>query len=452
MPNKIDESKLSYRKIVQAYTLVAALEGVLALLYLVLLPTDPENRVFLGFSTQRWVLILVVLLVTLAFSVLYYRSNRPQSWADWLGGVLLGKPGTIPALFAGSVSAVILLLGWLLLFHLKVIELYRPAYATRLLPLFIWAGLLIFQVWAAWFWVWVKPSTRISPRLLEAGMLFVLFFTSFLPRAVLTGYGLPYQSVWDEVVTYAQSLQMLTVPGLKPYAVVPGYGRNSYGDLLVYITTGAEVAGLLNGFRAQQVQSIDDYVSPPAGVSSVYGAVHESGLPLQFPRLAFAFLNSLAPLAVFWIVWRCFSINSWLAFSAALIYAVFSREVLYYSSFILPDALAATLFLFLLICAFVLIEDERGRILPVFLSGVFAGMILATNIRQVLVVLIPFLAWLLRKKQSRPLAAFLSIFLGLFAGFFIFSPYSLIDLPNTLTKWTSFAWYHELGFTHRVES
>jgi hypothetical protein len=45
-----------------------------------------------------------------------------------------------------------------------------------------------------------------------------------------------------------------------------------------------------------------------------------------------------------------------------------------------------------------------------------------------------------------------AIIAGLAVGFVLTSPYALLDLPNFNAKWTSFSWYHELGWKHRLES
>ena len=111
----------------------------------------------------------------------------------------------------------------------------------------------------------------------------------------MSTYALPYQNVWDEVVTYSQALGLLTQPGLDPHSDVPGYGTAAYGDLLVYGTAGGEVMGLLNGLRSQEVRSLRSFTSPPRGVSSIYEAVHASGVPLRAPRRLLAAINSLVP-------------------------------------------------------------------------------------------------------------------------------------------------------------
>ncbi len=181
---------------------------------------------------------------------------------------------------------------------------------------------------------------------------------------------------------------------------MPGYDKGAYGDFLVYITTGGEVLGLLNGFREGKVKLLDDFISPPKGSINIFRAVHPSGLPLQIPRLLLSLINSLAPLIIFYILRRRLHTDPFSAFGGGLIYAIFSRDVLYYSSFILPDALATTLFLGALAFAWKGMEDERGKVTPYLLSGMLSGMVVSVAICDLFVIIIPFLAVLFGKFKN----------------------------------------------------
>jgi hypothetical protein len=281
----------------------------------------------------------------------------------------------------------------------------------------------------------------------------VLFAIAFSTRARITGYGLPYQGVWDEAVTYPQALQMLTVPGLKPAAIdVPGYGTASYGDLLVYLTAGGDVLGLLDAFRTNQVDSIQEFVSPPQGVASIFQAVHPSGIPLLYPRLLLALVNSLAPVGVYLILRRVFGLNRWFCFGGALIYAVFSREGIYYSAYILPDSLATTLTVFLFWASYEAHRRQENQPWLWVVSGVLAGLVVNTTFRLVTVLAVPILAALTARGWKSLLPRLGWVLLGALAGFVLTSPYSVLDLPNALVKLTGFAWDHDLSWAHRLSS
>jgi hypothetical protein len=454
--------------------LLAALEGAAGFIYLLILPSDPGG-ILLGYSVARLAMLTAALLGTLAFVALIVRTPvRPANF-------LFDHRKMIPNLLFGMLSASLILGGWLLIFHSQTILKLNEAYLSRLAPFFIWLFLLAFQMTMLWVWRWHKPRFKLPSYSLDAVLLLVIWLISLISRILLSGYGLPYQSVWDEPVTYSQAINMLTTPGLRPYANVPGYGQNSYGDLPVYITTAAEVFGLLEGLHSQTVDSLQAYVSTPPGVATTYQAVNESGLPLRIPRLVFSLINSLAPVLIYLILRRFFAIDSWSAFGAALLMAFLSRDVLYYSSYILPDALAATLFLGLLIAIWIAMDSPAERWQPWLISGILGGMIVSANIRLVTVVILPFLAVLLalRGNNTREaakagaqdgqlvrgnnlylsginikciLVCAIAILVGLVLGFVLTSPYALLDLPNFIAKWTSFSWYHELGCKHRLDS
>lgn len=277
-----------------------------------------------------------------------------------------------------------------------------------------------------------------------------LFIVSFSARANMTGYGLPYQNVWDEVVTYPQAMRMLVEPGLKPYSDVPGYGKAAYGDFLTYITTGGEIVGFLNGMRTQVIDSVAEYVSPPAGVTSIDSAVHPSGIPLRYPRLLLSLINSLTPVLIYLILRKSLGIDAWSSFGAGFMLALLSREVIYYSSYILPDALATTLFTGLLLASFTCLNDEKGKLGFYLTSGLLTGLVLSVTVRAVAVILVPFLVLFLARDHSRRWAKFGMILLGVIAAFVISSPYALLDFPGYLNKITGLTWSQDLSWSHRL--
>jgi len=58
--------------------------GLIALVYLVSLPADVANAIFLGFPARRMALAAAMLLPTAGFSVLSRLSFRPGWRARWL--------------------------------------------------------------------------------------------------------------------------------------------------------------------------------------------------------------------------------------------------------------------------------------------------------------------------------------------------------------------------------
>jgi hypothetical protein len=436
----------------QAVLLLLALltiEGFLGVTALLIHPSDPESRLFLGYSGIRLLAAAGLLVVSLIAAALTVRAHKNRPWLMKISGLILGKKNTLPYFFLVLFLFILGLVGVLILSNTGT---GKPSQLAPLVPVLVWPVLLIAQLALLWAWFWLRKEIVLPPKAWDWAAVVLLFVIAILPRASLTTYGLPYQSVWDEVVTYPQALRMLTVPGLEPVSNVPGYGTNSYGDLLVYITAAGQTLGLMDGFRTQRVNSFQEYVSPPRGVPSINGAVNESGIPLRYPRLILALINSLSPVFIFIALRKYLKADIFSAFGGALLYAFLSREVLYYSSFILPDALATTLFLIQFLLAWLCLEDTSGRISPYFLCGFLGGMILSTSVRLWTVASLPFLALALARDRQRGLTRLFAIPVGLAAGFLITSPYALIDLPNLLSKWTSFSWYHDLSWSHRLSS
>ncbi len=464
----------SNKTLLRLYFLLAAVEGAVALIYLLVLPSDPGG-ILLGYSAARVAMISIALLGTIAFIVLTFRPPAR------LANSLFDDQKVIPRLLFGFLCLSLILGGWLFIYQTETVLKLNEAYLSRLAPFFVWVFLLTFQAAMLWVWRWHRPRLKLQPYTLDAVLLLIIFLLSLGSRSLLTGYGLPYQAVWDEPVTYGPAINMLTTPGLRPSADVPGYGRASYGDLPIYITAAAEVFGLMDGLRSQQVASVKEYVSPPQGVASIYQAVNETGLPLRMPRLFFALINSLTPLLVYLILRRFFDVEPLAAFAGALLMAFLSRDVLYYSSYILPDALAVTLSLGLFISVWLAMDRRPARWTAWLISGILAGIIISVNVRMVAVVIVPFLGLLLARRVN-PTQVMVSVELqqeqppaetpqppsetnitsllinaavilgGMVVGFAVTSPYAILDLPNYIQQWTSFYWSHDLTWVHRLDS
>jgi len=431
---------------------LGVVEGLAVFAFLLQLPTDPDTRAVAGYSVTRLIMLAGAGLGVALFAAFLVKALRNRPWAGMLAERLFRDPRTVPTgllaiaiLAIGVAGAVILLLP-------RAVLSLTSDHMLRLWPFVGWGGLLAGQLGAAWLWVFRRKSLAPSAHGAEALALVALYGVSLAVRVPLTGYGLPYQGMWDEVVTYPQAMRMLTVPGLKPISNVPGYGKTAYGDLLVYVTAAGEVIGLIDGLRTQKVASMEEYVAPPQGVHSIYEAVHVSGIPLRYPRLLLVAINSLAPLAIFLILRKHFHVGTWLAFGAALPYSLLSIDVVFNSSFIFPDALATTLLLFCLMAAFEGMADDSGRLAPWAACGALAGMSASVTIRAVTVSFIPFAAFALARRHDRPFAKLVTLALALFAGFALTSPYALLDLPAYLAKITAFSWNHELTDTHRLSS
>ena len=432
---------------------MAAIEGLAVFGFLVGLPSDPDTRAVFGLSVSRLILLTGVALGGALFAALALKSGRNRLWAHKVAALMFGDPWIVPYALLFVVIVAVGAGGVLVLSWPEAVASLNPDRLLRLTPPALWVGLVAAQMGVTWLWIHKHDHVlALAAQSTKALAPLALYGISLAVRVPLTGHGLPYEGVWDEVVTYSQSMRMLTVPGLKPVSNVPGYGKTAYGDMLVYVTAAGEMMGLIEGLRTQQVTSVQEYVAPPAGVHSIYEAVHVSGIPLRAPRMLLAAINSLAPVALFLILRKHFETGSWPAFGGALAYGLLSRDVIYYSSFILPDALAATLLLFLLMAAFEGMADETARMAPWAACGVLVGMSVSVTIRVLAVGLVPVAAFALAVRRDRPFAKLVVLGLSAFAGFALTSPYALLDLPGYLTKLSSFSWNHELAVTHSFSS
>ena len=432
------------------YLWVATIEGFLISLFLISLPSDPENRVFLHLTRPRLFVLLVMLLLTSLTLYLAIKSQKDIAWSQKWSSKIIDDQRVVPYISIILVVLLSLLGISVILYRTEDFIKLNPAVLTRLAPPFIWLGLLWVQLWITWIWVWKRHEIRLPAWTWDALAAGLLFLAALWPRIQMTAYGLPYQSVWDEVITYTPALNMLTTPGMKPGALVPGYGYASYGDLITYVATGGELLGLFNGLRAGTVYSVQEYVAPPQGVRSTLSAVHVSGLPIQAPRLIFAFLNSLAPVGIYLALRRGLRAGQAASLAGGFIYALLSRDVLYYSSYILPDALTATLVIFLMICAWKSLGEESSRVWNFLLTGLLAGLMVSATIRVAPVILVPILAVFLSRNKQQIIAKLVVSIAGIAAGFFLFSPYALLDLPSYLARATGLTWGFDLSLANRL--
>lgn len=435
---------------INIYLILAIIEGIASIVSLLSIPSDPKTATTLGYSTQRLILLIGMLFLLLLFIGLMFKSIRTQGWRNKVANKLFQDKLLIPHILLAITLFSMLLISWIAIYRPEILHAINKSYLLRLTPLVAWLALLIAQLIVVWLLVWRPRNIHFRIKNWDVIAALILFFISFISRSSMTGYGLPYQTVWDEVVTYPQAMRMLTVPGLKPDSNVPGYGKAAYGDLLVYITAFGEVLGFVNGLRTQQVASIDDFVSPPLGVNSIIGAVHPSGIPIQYPRLILAFINSFAPVAIYLILRKIFKADLWSSFGGGFIYAFLSREVLYYSSYILPDALATTLFLFLLFSIFITLKDGSGKLSLYVANGFLVGMIISVSIRSSTVIILPFLALAFSTHRERIVQRLFAIAFGILFGFALTSPYAILDLPGYLGKINSFSWAHDLSWSNRL--
>jgi hypothetical protein len=404
------------------------------------------------YSRERILLITGILIPTVALVAFALAIALNQSRRTSLGSRLFGRKGLARRyLPAACLLALALTLVPLLFFPTRLEGLTTFHY-VRLAPYLLWPWAFLASVAIVPWILEVRPRLQVTPRTGEGIALIGLFLVSYATRAPLSEYGLPYQSVWDEVVTYSRALELLSGKTILQAGMVPGYGRVSYGDPLTFVTAAGQAAGLFATLRSGRVTGIESYSAPADGVGTVFEAVHESGIPLLYPRLLFALLGAICPVLIYLTLRRHFGASPWVSLAGGLIYAILSPHVIYFSSFILPDSLATTLAMAAILAGLEVLHSRGEGWIAEAASGALAGMAVSVSIRYLALVAMPFLALLLARDRygwPRRLAVMVA---GLGLGFLATSPTLVTDMPGYLSRLADFAWLGDDSLPNRVIS
>jgi hypothetical protein len=426
--------------------------GVFFFLFLLALPSSPASAVIGRYSKDRLILLSGISAATVALVIASVGLSLKPRWRTSLAGYLYGRGGRVRR----HLPVVGLLLMSVYLIPLLILpaqlEGLTTYHYTRLAPYLLWPWALLGSLALTPWIVRTRPRLRVHPSAAEAIAVASLILISFAARAPLSGYGLPYQAVWDETVTYPRALELLSGRTILQSGAVPGYGRASYGDPLTYITAFGQAAGFFANMRTGRVTSMSSYSSPPDGVGTVFEAVHESGVPLQYPRLLFALIGSLCPMMIYLALRRHFGGSVWVSLAGGLILAVLNPQVVYYSSFIWPDALATTLATAAILAGLEVIRAQGVGWIAELVCGGLVGMTVSVSARYVGLIPIPFLAVALSRSRQRWAARLGLVAAGLTLGFLATSPTLLTDLPGYIGRLAGFDWIGDDSLPNRMIS
>ncbi len=114
--------------------LVSIFEGLISLFILIIIPVDPKNSIFLGFSLERWVLIGCILLTEGIFITLLFIS-RYDKWR-----------GIVDSFLQTRWVSILFLLAFLAFVSLIVIYGGNNARNIRLRPVLIYGSLISIQM------------------------------------------------------------------------------------------------------------------------------------------------------------------------------------------------------------------------------------------------------------------------------------------------------------------
>ena len=115
-------------------TLLCIFEGVIAIIALMIIPSDPKNSIFLGYSLERWILVggLVIFLAIIS-SLLFIKKTI--YWNN-----------IVAKLFMSKWISVFFLLVLFLVFVVVLIIKENAARLFRLCPMLVYLSLVSFQV------------------------------------------------------------------------------------------------------------------------------------------------------------------------------------------------------------------------------------------------------------------------------------------------------------------
>lgn len=123
--------------------LLIILEGIGSLAWLMAHPSDPESRIFLAYSLERWLLILVLAALIFVFSIfLWTVKSRPEGVQRIIA--YLEHPNQIKKLLLSITFLFIIVIGMLI--WLPRLDAVTP-YLTRLFPLLLWGTMIVVQIW-----------------------------------------------------------------------------------------------------------------------------------------------------------------------------------------------------------------------------------------------------------------------------------------------------------------
>lgn len=217
-------------KIFRTYFLWGALGGILGLLYLLAIPSDPKNAFFAGLSLSRLVLISVFLVGIVGFGGLFLKA-RDQNWfinrETFVAGLNQHR-FALAYVTAGAFMGMSLGIFWLLV-TLASGKLLIYASLVRLVPLVGWLTLLCGQTLFAVYHLSVHPREvfRKGFTFAALGLLLGMLLLIFLGTKLDAGFYLEitkedhlveWLTVLFLLLAFLWSLALIRKIGRRPYA------------------------------------------------------------------------------------------------------------------------------------------------------------------------------------------------------------------------------------------
>jgi hypothetical protein len=191
---KIGHQIISHRYLWTSIFILSALEGLIALVSVANQPSELENRVFLGLSSNRLILLALIVALTMLFFGLVLLSLRPV----WRLKVeqrmnVDSRLGKLLFLLLPIFALISLLLPVIFIGLFRGRGEYRYfAYYQGMLPLFLWGFLVSLQAWAVLIWIGGYHWSALSEQcpILRASLSISIFASLMVIFVVVTRIGI----------------------------------------------------------------------------------------------------------------------------------------------------------------------------------------------------------------------------------------------------------------------
>ncbi|MBI5965089.1 MAG: hypothetical protein HY863_16535 [Chloroflexi bacterium] len=205
--------------VLAVYGLLVSIGAFITALAIGVIPSDPGNGVFLGFSLQRLVLIIIPLMAGITAAVFAITTYRNKVYAEQVWQALFGNEGIARGVRWGSI--VIFTIGWIASFT----PLYRfwdyKDYFVRISPIVIWltfvCALTIAVSWVEKYgfdWPRLSNVLRSQKSLLNATLISLTVFALTWILIAATGLGVRV----SEDYWYATGVPILVLQVLLAFA------------------------------------------------------------------------------------------------------------------------------------------------------------------------------------------------------------------------------------------
>jgi len=206
--------------ILAVYGLLVSIGAFAAALAISLIPPDPRNAVFLGFSIQRLALIGSMLLAGISAALFAAKSNRDQVFAERVWNFFLGQKNSAGMIRWGTV--IVFISGWVVSFTPAYRFLEFKEYVARLSPIINWltfVSALTFTV--AWIeeygfdWEHLRDVLRAQKKTLTFALIPLTVFALTWVMISASGLGLKV----SEDYWYGAGVPVLLIQVLLAFAL-----------------------------------------------------------------------------------------------------------------------------------------------------------------------------------------------------------------------------------------